>query len=107
MLARSILACDLLCHCAEVDTMTRTEIALPTPVRRRFLATNVQGQGGFQSFVRQLQERAKRTSTLVLSKDEFQRLTRYCAHYGNGGWQSELRIILANWVAQHYEKIAA
>lgn len=87
--------------------MTRTEIALPRPVRRRFLATSVQGQGGFQHFVRRLQERAKRTDTLVLSKDEFERLTRYSAHYGNGGWQAELRVILANWVAQHFEKIAA
>jgi hypothetical protein len=84
-----------------------TSITLPALVRRHFVDMDIKGQGGFQSFCRNLQDRCKKASTLSLTPEEFERMTRYATQYGDGGFQQQLRTILANWVAQHLRQLAA
>lgn len=83
-----------------------TQIALPTATRRAFTHMDIRGEGGFQSFCRRLQDRCKQSSVLTLSQEEFERMARYATSYGEGGFQQQLRTLLANWVAQHMRQLA-
>ncbi len=82
-----------------------TAVVVTPDVRNFFTEAEITGQGGFQSLCRLLAERLARTSVLRLDRDEFVRVARYANNYGDGGFQTRLRRILASWVAQHAKEI--
>lgn len=86
-----------------IHTPHPTRVVLSASARRQFLALTIHGQGGFQSFCRSLQDRLRRSPSLVLTQEEFQRIVRYATAYGEGGFQHRLRTLLAVWVAQHLD----
>jgi hypothetical protein len=56
----------------------------------------VNGQGGMEDLLRELQPRISSDGTLVLSPAEIERIGRYAGGYGKGGFQSRFKIILAH-----------
>jgi hypothetical protein len=49
------------------------------------------GDGGFQNFMVQLQQRIERaTGRLFLSAEDVERIQRYAFKYGNAGWEDRL-----------------
>jgi hypothetical protein len=54
----------------------------------------VNGQGGFQSLLRQLQRRVQPGNELVLTPAEAARIARYVQRYGAGGFQGRLDAVL-------------
>lgn len=85
----------------------RFDIAVPRDVRDFFVDIEVTGHGGFQSLCRSLQARLRQSSMLHLDATEFSRIARYSAVYGDGGFQSRLRKIVASWVHQNLHRLAA
>lgn len=55
----------------------------------------VVGQGGFQSLLRELQDRVGTGSVLTLTPDLIARIVRYVQDYGQGGFQGRLDTVLA------------
>ena len=63
---------------------------------RTALGCPVNGEGGFQSLARRLQQDLnQKTGEIAVSDDDVDRITKYCARYGQGGWQDRL------WQAFH------
>jgi len=55
---------------------------------------NTRTDGGFQSFLVQLQKKTNKTSgALSLTDSDLERIPRYAFDYGNGGWESRLKSI--------------
>ena len=65
-----------------------------TPAEARKLLHPVRGQGGWQDFIRTLQNRLTKENELTLSESEIERVRRYVEDYGAGGWQNRLAGIL-------------
>jgi hypothetical protein len=58
------------------------------------LMQHVEGQGGWQSLFRRLQNGYDpKTGIITVSDDDVDRLRGYCNEYGDGGWQGRLRQI--------------
>jgi hypothetical protein len=56
----------------------------------------VVGKGGFQAFLRKLQKQlTDGGNTLVLTREDVERLTRYDHNYGEGGFQGRLDAVIA------------
>ena len=59
-------------------------------------ASDSAGQGGFQSLMVKLQDKFNdKTMTLLLTKQDLERIPRYAFNYSKGGWESRLRRIFA------------
>ena len=56
----------------------------------------VNGQGGMQTLLRNLQERVGDDGTLLLTRAEVEKIRRYAKEYGEGGFQNRFRMILAS-----------
>lgn len=54
----------------------------------------VNGQGGMQDLLRELQGRLTSIGTIQISAEEIERIKRYAGSYGEGGFQNRLRLIL-------------
>ena len=69
----------------------------------------VNGSGGFQSLLRQLQNQIGPGEVLVLTPDSVERIARYVARYGQGGFQGRLDTVLAELanLAKALEPMAA
>lgn len=61
---------------------------------RRRLMRPVNGSGGFQSLLRNLQLRLRSDGTLSLDGTTAERVKRYCTKYGSGGFQGRLLALL-------------
>lgn len=85
--------------------MGTTSIHVTPEVRSLFADLVIQGQGGFQRFCRKIAERLTASSTLRLSDEELRQLSKYATHYGEGGFQRRLRLLLALWVDQHLNQL--
>lgn len=60
----------------------------------KVLMQHVEGQGGWQSLFRRLQDGYDpKTGEITVSDDDVDRLRGYCNEYGDGGWQGRLRQI--------------
>lgn len=58
------------------------------------LMQHVEGQGGWQSLFRRLQDGYDpKTGEVKISDEDAERLRGYCNEYGDGGWQGRLRQI--------------
>jgi hypothetical protein len=66
-----------------------------TPAGIARLQRPVNGEGGFQSLLRELQRRVQNDSELVLTPALAARIARYVKRYGNGGFQGRLDAVLA------------
>lgn len=69
----------------------------------------VNGSGGFQNLLRELQERISGDNTLVLTPDLVAKIARYVQSYGQGGFQGRLDTVLAELttLAKALEPMAA
>jgi hypothetical protein len=54
----------------------------------------VRGQGGFQSLMRKLQHQLE-DRHLDVSRDDVERLRRYAAAYGSGGFQHRIKSVIS------------
>jgi hypothetical protein len=81
------------------------DVVVTPDVRQFFIEAVINGQGGFQSFSRNIAARLRTTKVLKLTPDELRRLTRYAIDYGEGGYQSRFRKIVCSWVAQHADTL--
>lgn len=62
---------------------------------KKFVQKPVNGRGGFQSLLRNLQSKLDNTTDILyLSKDDVERITKYCVSFGDGGFQERLKWIL-------------
>lgn len=52
------------------------------------------GRGGYQSFLKDIQQRITEENTIVLFSEEIKKIHRYANRYGEGGFQKKMRIIL-------------
>ncbi len=60
------------------------------------------GQGGFQSFIKKLQEQySAKTQTLLLDEGDIKRMVQYCKDYGQGGFQGRMSFILSRIESIH------
>jgi len=58
------------------------------------LMQHVEGQGGWQSLFRRLQDGYNQnTGEITVSSGDVVKLREYCNEYGDGGWQGRLRQI--------------
>ena len=56
------------------------------------LMRRVEGNGGWQSLFRRLQDGYDpKTGDIIVSGDDADKLRDYCNDYGDGGWQGRLR----------------
>lgn len=86
----------------------RTVTVAVTPnIRHAFEGTEIRGEGGFQSLCRQLAERVEEEAVLRFDPDEFKRVVKYATTYGEGGFQTRLRIIVSQFVAQHFNELVS
>ena len=69
-------------------------VVLPPPAVVK-LQRPVNGRGGFQSLLRELQRRIQNGNELVLTPALAARIARYVQRYGNGGFQGRLDAVLA------------
>ncbi len=76
-------------------------IVLSSELRDYFAESQFRGQGGFQSLGRLLAERLQTSKVLRLTPEELARVVHYARNYGNGGFQSKLRELIVEYVAQH------
>jgi hypothetical protein len=58
---------------------------------------NVNGQGGYQTLLLELQEQLKPDGTLTVDDEQLGRLVRMC-RYGSGGFQGRLKAAFRNHV---------
>ena len=59
---------------------------------RRLLNRPINGQGGFQTLLRRLQECCNEDWTrITVDAQLYERIRRYTANYGSGGFQGRLR----------------
>ena len=61
-----------------------------TPELRQRLSRPVRGRGGFQTLLRKLQRQMTDT-TVTVEVGDVERLIRYSAQYGDGGFQERTR----------------
>jgi hypothetical protein len=61
-----------------------------TPTETTLLRKPIRGRGGFQSLLRKLQRQLE-GQQLAVSAADVERLTRYSAAYGGGGFQRRTR----------------
>jgi hypothetical protein len=55
------------------------------------------GQGGFQSLLQHLQGKLnQQTGSISLSDEDRGKICRYAYDYGNGGWETQLKLIFGN-----------
>lgn len=54
----------------------------------------VNGQGGFQSILRRMQEQLNENQQLVLTIFDIRQIVRYSTRYGGGGFQGRLDAVL-------------
>jgi hypothetical protein len=60
------------------------------------------GQGGFQTFMRRLQKAYRRASQeLPITDDDIDQAQRYAFDYDQGGWENDLKAILARHLGPH------
>ena len=52
-----------------------------------------EGEGGFQSFLRSVQERIE-GNTVTLSRSDIEKVVRYSTQYGEGGFQDRIVALL-------------
>ena len=77
----------------QMDAGSRTVRLTPEEIAE--LMKPVNGQGGMQDLLRELQPRISSDGTLALSPDEIEKIGRYSGSYGPGGFQNRFKIILA------------
>ncbi len=81
-------------------------IAVTPDIKAAFEGYRLKGSGGFQALSRRIAEQIEGgTPVLQFSAEEFRRVVKYATTYGEGGFQSRLRIIIAQWTAQHFEEL--
>jgi hypothetical protein len=80
-------------------------IVVDRDVRAFFADASIKGHGGFQSLSRTLSTQLRKSTILKLTADEFGRVVRYANSYGNGGFQTRLRAIVAAWVHQNLNTV--
>lgn len=74
--------------------------AIPyTPLMRRMLRRQVNGQGGYQNLLRKIQTIMRTKGQYPVTEDELRMLSRYATRYGEGGFQGRVRAILSQYVA--------
>ncbi len=81
-------------------------IAVTPNLVTAFTGLQIQGKGGFQRLMREVSERVTAgTGIARFTPDEFTRVAKYATSYGEGGYQHRLRLLVAQWVAQHPDRI--
>ncbi len=81
-------------------------VVVTKQIKELFDGMKMEGDGGFQSLGRELVRRLERgDAVLKFSSDEFRRILNYSTNYGNGGFQTRLRVIVATWAAQHFAEL--
>jgi hypothetical protein len=68
-----------------------------TTLERSEIDKAVNGQGGYQTLLRDLQQSIDSSNTLKLDDEQLGRVVRMCA-YGSGGFQGRLRTAFRNHV---------
>ena len=61
------------------------------PFGAEALARPIRGTGGFQSLLRSLQRARRSGNTILIDAELAERIGRYVADYGDGGFQARLR----------------
>tara|TARA_B110000914_G_C15389992_1_gene411973 strand:- start:11 stop:310 length:300 start_codon:yes stop_codon:yes gene_type:complete len=56
-------------------------------------SANTQGEGGYQSLIKDMQNRVDDEDGIELDADDIERILRYAYCYGNGGWEGQLSAI--------------
>jgi hypothetical protein len=84
-----------------------TVTIIVTPVLRHLFDTEeIRGNGGFQRLCRSVKAQLQSgTPTITFSAIEFKRVLQYATHYGEGGYQSRLRTLVAHWAAQNSDTL--
>jgi len=54
----------------------------------------INGEGGWQSFLRKMQKRLAPDNTIVLNATEYKRVRKYSRDYGKGGFETRLEGII-------------
>lgn len=88
-------------------TSAHTVTIVVTPVLRHLFDTEeIRGNGGFQRLCRSVKEQLQAgTPTIRFSEEQFRRVLQYATHYGEGGYQSRLRTLVAHWAAQNADTL--
>ncbi len=85
---------------------TTVSVVVTPAIKTLFEGMRMEGDGGFQSLGRELVRRLERgDAVLRFSSDEFRRILNYSTNYGNGGFQTRLRVIIATWAVQHFAEL--
>lgn len=66
-----------------------------TPEEAEILRRPVEGEGGWQSLLRELQYRLKDDNTITLPMYTLRRTTSYARDYGGGGFEQALDMVLS------------
>lgn len=69
-------------------------IAKLLPSELSVIRRPIAGQGGMQSFLRELRPRIQEDGSLSLTAAEVKRVRRYAEEYGEGGFQERFRLII-------------
>lgn len=57
---------------------------------REILNRGIEGRGGYQSLLEELQGGVQPDGTITLNDEQLERIPRYAFEYGNGGWEDRL-----------------
>lgn len=81
-------------------------VAVTRNLADAFDGLTINGHGGFQRLMREVAERIETAHGVAhFTPDEFKRVTRYATSYGEGGFQQRLRLLVAQWAAQHINQL--
>lgn len=76
-------------------------VTVTDEIREAFRGMSMHGQGGFQRLARRIATRLESEDEVIsFEAEEFQRILRYAAVYGNGGYQLRFRLLVTTWAAQ-------
>ena len=70
-------------------------IVLSSSEKQRLMEP-VNGEGGFQSLLRGLQQKLQADGHLNLSVDDLEKIPRYARKYKQGGYEDKLKAIFGN-----------
>lgn len=81
-------------------------VAVTPNLVQAFDGLTIHGKGGFQALMRSVADRILHSHGVArFTPDEFKRISRYATSYGEGGFQQRLRLLVAQWVAQHANRV--
>ena len=93
-------------NATETPTSTKRRIVVPVDEKARtVLSMKADGPGGFQYLTRSIQEgMTQYPGVLVLTREDAEKMLRYHAEYGGGGFQGRLEQVVVE-VKREIEKV--